>query len=179
MASCLFLVLGSSTPSWPMATLPPHLSHPLFFSLSSPEGIQPLESINTTLTDYHLWPSILPVRPEISYFISEIKPTYPPSLWPYSAAFSAVQWCESTMCITYTPSLLDLPLSHYPSPSHPSRSPQSTELSAYTAGSHKLSVLHMAVHIHQSQTPSSSHSPPWLCVHPLVLYICVSIPACK
>ena len=46
-------------------------------------------------------------------------------------------------------------------PSHPSRSPQSTELSSlhYTAGSHQLSVLHMAVHIRQSQSPSSSPPP--------------------
>ena len=51
-----------------------------------------------------------------------------------------VKWI-SYMC-TYIPSLVDLP----PQPSHPSRSPQSTELSSlrYTAGSHWLSILHMA-----------------------------------
>ena len=73
-----------------------------------------------------------------------------------------------------------LPLGPPPHPpSHPSRSSQSTELSSlrHTAGSHQLSVLHMAVHIRQFQSPSSSHPPSPCPVCPHVPYICVSIPA--
>ena len=50
---------------------------------------------------------------------------------------------------TYTPSLMDL---IHPA-SHPSRSPQSTELSSlcYTAASYKLSILHVLVCISSVQ----------------------------
>ena len=69
---------------------------------------------------------------------------------------------------TYIPSLLDLSPTPTP-PSHPSRSSQSTKLSSlcYTAGSHQLSILHMAVNIRESQSPNSSPSP-YPQVHSLV-----------
>ena len=70
--------------------------------------------------------------------------------------------------------------SHDPPPSHPSRSPQSTELSSWchTANFRKLSVLHVAVHICKFPSPNSSHSPlPLTCVHISAVSICVSIPA--
>ena len=67
-----------------------------------------------------------------------------------------------------------------PGPLHPSRSAQSTKLSSlrYTVGAHWLSVLHMAVHICQSQSAKSSHSPPLPSPHVhslhLYLYFCPS-----
>ena len=87
---------------------------------------------------------------------------------------SVVQWSESAVCIHISPpSCTSLPPSP---PSHPSRSAQSTELSSlcYTAGSHELSVLYMAAHICQSQSPNSSHPPHR--VHRFIPYICVFIP---
>ena len=50
---------------------------------------------------------------------------------------------------------LPLGLASQQPPSHPSRSSQITELSSlsYTAASYQLSVLHMAVHIHQPNLP--------------------------
>ena len=41
-----------------------------------------------------------------------------------------------------------------------------------TAASHQLSVLHMAVHILQSQSPNL-----YPCAHTSILYICISIPS--
>ena len=55
----------------------------------------------------------------------------------------AVQQSELDTCLHISrPAWCSLP------PSHPSRSPQSSELSflSYTAGSHQLSVLHSALH---------------------------------
>ena len=55
-----------------------------------------------------------------------------------------------------------LPLGFPPTPpSHPSRSPQSIELSSlcYTAPSHELSILYMVVYIRQFYSPNSSHPP--------------------
>ena len=75
-----------------------------------------------------------------------------------------------------------LPLQSPIPPSYPVPSiyvSQSTELSSlhYTKGFHLLSVLHMAVHIHQSQSHNSSHSP--FCVYMSVSYFYVSILALK
>ena len=78
---------------------------------------------------------------------------------------SAAQRSEPAM-YTHIPSLLDPTPTRLPSPL--SRSPQSTELSSphYTAGSRQPSILHMVVHIHQSQSPNSS-PPPLVSTHPL------------
>ena len=88
---------------------------------------------------------------------------------------SAVQLSESAICIHMSPPT--------PIPSHPSRSSQSTKLSSlcYTAAFRSLSILHMVVDICQSFSLNLSlHTPPpSLCVHMLVLYVCVSIPAQK
>ena len=59
---------------------------------------------------------------------------------------SAVQWSESVICRHIShPAWTDL---SPPTPSHPSRSSHSTELSSlcFTAGSHQLSVLRMVVY---------------------------------
>ena len=65
--------------------------------------------------------------------------------------------------------------SNQTSPSHPPRSPQSTELSSlcYTAGSHWLSILHMTAYRCQSQSPSSCpHN-----AHMPIFSLCISVPA--
>ena len=57
-----------------------------------------------------------------------------------------------------------LPVGYFLTPpaSHPSRSPQSTQLSSlnYTAGSHQLSVSHMVVHIQGRPSGSVVKNPP-------------------
>ena len=94
---------------------------------------------------------------------------------------SAVQQSESAICMHICPP--SWAPSHHLSPSHPSTSSQDTELSAlcYTAAFRSLSILHMVVYICQSYSLNLSlHTPPpSLCVHMLVLYVCVSIPALK
>ena len=76
---------------------------------------------------------------------------------------SAVQQCESTICINIShPSWASLPP---PSPphSHPSRSSQSTKLSSlcHTAASHQLSVLHAVLCVCENSTvPIAPQSPP-------------------
>ena len=78
---------------------------------------------------------------------------------------------------TYIPFLLDLS----PHQSHPSRSPQNTELSPQVLYSiSPLAILYMVVYVCQSQPPSSSHfsfSPS--SIHASILYVCVSVPALK
>ena len=82
---------------------------------------------------------------------------------------SAVQQSESALCAHISlplgalshhslPSYFILP-SHSICPSHSSRSSRRPELSflCCSAASHKLSVLHMAVHLCHSQFPDSSH----------------------
>ena len=69
------------------------------------------------------------------------------------------------------------PIPPYPPP-HPSRSPQSTEVSFCAAQQVPMMILHMEACIYRSQSPNSSHPPlPSSCVHTPVFYICVSIPA--
>ena len=69
------------------------------------------------------------------------------------ALLSAVQQSESAVCIHVSPPSWT-PHSHPLSGS--SRSPKLSTLCCM-AGSHWLSSLHRAVHIHQFQSPSSSH----------------------
>ena len=79
---------------------------------------------------------------------------------PYNVMLvSAVQTSESAICKHISlPSWTSFPL--HP-PSHPSRSPKSTELSplCFIAGSHWLSILPMVMYICQFQSPSASHPP--------------------
>ena len=73
-----------------------------------------------------------------------------------------LQYNEVNHLYVYIQPLSPRPPYHPAPQSHPSMSPQSTELSPlhYTAGSHQLSVLHMIVNICQSQSQFiTSHSP--------------------
>ena len=84
---------------------------------------------------------------------------------------SAVQQRESVTQYTYIPSLLRLPPTL---PSHPSQSSQ--RILCYTAASHQLSALHMAMYLCQCYSLSQSHSP----LLPTPMPTCpFSIPACK
>ena len=88
---------------------------------------------------------------------------------------SAIQQSESAICIHIYPHFgTSLPLSH------PSRSPQSPELSSlgYIAGSPLLSVLQMAVHICQSQSPSSFSFPHSMFTYPFYMLVSLFLP-CK
>ena len=87
---------------------------------------------------------------------------------------STVQRSESAICIHISSLSWAAPP---PAPSHPSRSPQSMELSSQCciSGSHWLSVLHMEGYICQSQSPNSSQFPfptPCPSVHSLSLHVC-------
>ena len=78
---------------------------------------------------------------------------------------------ESAICIHISPP------SHL-TPSHLSRSSQSTEFSfpCFIAGPFQLSVLHIVAYICQTQVPNSSHLPlPLLCTH-VSFQVCVFIP---
>ena len=78
----------------------------------------------------------------------------------------ALQWCVSfcctmksiscvcvCVCVCVSPFPLGA-LLHLPTPSHPSRSPRNTKLRSpsYRTASHQPSVLHMLMHMHQSQS---------------------------
>ena len=82
---------------------------------------------------------------------------------PWTAAYQAPQ----SMGFSRQKYWSGVPL---PSPSHPSRSPQNTKLSSpcYIAASHWPSVSHMAMLIHQFQSPNSS---------PLLVSTCLSLPS--
>ena len=88
-----------------------------------------------------------------------------------------VGFCHTTTWIshkyTHIPFPLEL-LSHPQSPSHSSRSSQSTRLSflCYTATSHKVTILHMVIYIFRCYSLKSSHPllPP-TSVHKSILYI--------
>ena len=94
--------------------------------------ISPLDSGNNLLTTPHIFVLFCFCWGKIA-------------LQCYVSFCCTAKWMSYTY--TYIPSLLGLPPS--PSPSHPSRSSQGTELSSlcYTAGSHQLSILQMVVHI--------------------------------
>ena len=92
-----------------------------------------------------------------------------------------VGFCHTSVWIShrntlFPPSWTSVPP---PSPPHPSRLSQSTELSSlfHTANSHRLSVLHMAVYMFQCCSFSSSHPflPP-LC--PQVCSVCLCLHCC-
>ena len=78
---------------------------------------------------------------------------------------SAVQWSESAICVHISPPSINSAAT----PSSPSRSPQSTDLSSRHYSRFPLQFC-MAVHIRQSQSPYSSNH-----LHPTVLPECSSV----
>ena len=94
--------------------------------------------------------------------------------------FTALFWlvpytARSNQSVHTYPFLLSLP----PTPSHPSRSPQSTGLSSqdYTAGRHEMATLHTAARVRQRCSLNPSYPPlPLICAQS-ILYVCISIPA--
>ena len=97
------------------------------------------------------------------------------------ALLCCVGSCHPPMWIgrkyTYALFLLNLPPLH--TPSLPSRSSQSTELSSlcYTATCHWLSILHMVMDMFQCLSLNLSHPLLPQCVHKSVLYVCITVPA--
>ena len=83
--------------------------------------------------------------------------------WRMITLHCCVGFCQTPTWIshryTYVSTLLKLPPTSHPIPSHPSRLSQSTGLSSlhHTANSNQLSVLHMVMYIFQCYSLNSSH----------------------
>ena len=141
-------------------------------------GIQPLMCHLLPLTSHQRawWKTYIYIFSHIILFCT-LKKNFQYSC--FTILFYSIKQSDSVTGIHFSfPSWFSLPPLI---PSHPSRSPREhwVEQFCYTVGSYQLTVLHMPVHIHQFQLPSSSHQPtpcPHVCsLHPHLLLPCKEV----